>query len=168
MSNVIELDVWLGILHSIKSKLSQESFNTWFQPLRFEGLDQSQRLIRLRAPTSIIKNWVNTNYSSLVHESLAEVSLDGYLIGWTTEEVDLLSKSESQTLTPIPQRDNYRSSPDRKFSSSGVLSSASAFPLGSEKKALQPPALNPRYTYESFVVGSCNQFAHAASLAGAA
>jgi chromosomal replication initiator protein len=165
MSNVIEADVWFGILHSIKSKLSQESFNTWFQPLCFEGLDKSQRLIRLRAPNSIIKNWVNTNYSSLVDESLAEVSLDGYLIGWTTQDGDLSSKSESQTMPAITERDTYHSSSDRKSSSTQVLAAAGGFTLGNQKRALQPPALNPRYTYESFVVGSCNQFAHAASAA---
>src|SRR6266481_6336692 len=99
MSNVIEGDVWLGILHSIKSKLSQESFNTWFQPLSFEGLDRYRRVVRLRAPNPVIKNWVTTNYSSLVDESLAEVSLDGYLIGWITEENGDTSSKQLQLMT---------------------------------------------------------------------
>lgn len=166
MSNVIEGDVWLGILRSIKSKLSQESFNTWFQPLSFEGLDRAQRVVRLRAPTPIIKNWVNTNYSSLVDASLAEVSLDGYLIGWTTEENgDVSARSESQVMADVPDKDYFSSSSNRRSSSTEASQASDPLAAVGQKRALQPPALNPRYTYESFVVGSCNQFAHAASAA---
>ena len=165
MSKAIEGEVWLGILHSIKSKLSQESFNTWFQPLSFEGLDKSQRVLRLRAPNPVIKNWVNTNYSSLVDESLAEVGLDAYLIGWTTEENGDAPGKQSQTTTEVLLKDNHPSSEYRTLSSSDASPGSRMFAAAGQKIALQPPTLNPRYTYESFVVGSCNQFAHAASAA---
>src|SRR5882762_11445610 len=105
MSNVIEADVWQGILHSIKSKLSQESFNTWFQPLAFEGLDKQERVIHLRAPNPVIKNWVNTNYSSLVDESLAQVSLDGYLIGWCTDEIGETTGNQLPAMTEVLNKD---------------------------------------------------------------
>lgn len=158
MSHVIEGDVWSGILRSIKSKLSQESFDTWFRPLTFEGLDASQRMIQVRAPNSVIKNWVNTNYSSLVDESLSEVRLDGYLIRWSTgEKVDQVGVSPVRPMAD--DRDNTNGTQQNGDSSS------SPAPGTATKKALQPPTLNPKYTYESFVVGSCNQFAHAASSA---
>ncbi len=160
MSNVIDADVWQGILHSIKSKLSQESFNSWFQPLAFEGLDKSQRVVRLRAPNLFIKNWVKTNYSSLVDESLAEVSLGGYLIGWTMEENGDTPTNQLQLRPAVPSKAN--SSPDQAGSSSEM---SPPLAVVGQKKGLQPPALNSRYTYETFVVGSCNQFAHAASFA---
>ena len=165
MSKAIEGEVWLEILHSIKSKLSQESFNTWFQPLSFEGLDKAQRVLRLRAPSPVIKNWVNTNYSSLVDESLAEVGLDAYLIGWTTEENGEAPGKQSQTLTEVLQNDNYPPTQYRRLSSSDASPVSGMFAATGQKTARQPPTLNPRYTYESFVVGSCNQFAHAASAA---
>lgn len=164
MDKAIEGDVWLGILRSIKSKLSQESFNRWFQPLAFEGLDEPQRVIRLRAPNPHIKNWVNTNYSSLVEESLAEVSLGGYLIGWKTEENgDLANKAELRTMTGdhVGRVEEL----SRDVSSTEISqTSGTPAPVG-QKRVLQPPLLNPKYTYDSFVVGSCNQFAHAASSA---
>jgi len=160
MSQVIDGDVWPGILRSIKSKLSQESFDTWFQPLAFEGLDSSQRMIRLRAPNAGVKNWVNTNYSSLVDESLSEVRLDGYLIRWSTDDrIENLGLSSVQEMTD--DRNRGSSVPERNSEVSASSASTAAAP----KKASQPPALNPKYTYESFVVGSCNQFAHAASSA---
>jgi chromosomal replication initiator protein len=164
MINVVEADVWLGILHSIKSKLSQESFNTWFQPLAFEGLDKHQRVIRLRAPNPVVKNWVNTNYSSLFDESLAEVSLDGYLIGWSTDEKGEAPSNQLQTMTNVLDKDNS-SSTQRAGGASEIPQTVSTGVAAGQKPAVQRPALNPRYTYDSFVVGSCNQFAHAASSA---
>ena len=86
MSLVIDSDVWVGFLHSLRSKLSQESFDAWFQPLQFEGLDTAERLLKLRAPSPVIRDWVNTNYSSVVDESFDELKLEGYLIGWSVEE----------------------------------------------------------------------------------
>lgn len=163
MNNAIEGDVWLGVLGSIKSKLSQESFNRWFQPLTFEGLDEPRRVIRLRAPSPLIKNRVNTNYSSLIEESLAELGLDGYLIGWTTEENGALAgKPELNAMTKA-EANNV--SPNGNAPSSEVTASSGTSATVGQKRALQPPTLNPKYTYESFVVGSCNQFAHAASSA---
>src|SRR6185295_4372556 len=139
MSHVLEGDVWPGILRSIKSKLSQESFDTWFRPLSFEGLDASKRLIQLRAPNSVIKNWVNTNYSSLVDESLSEVRLDGYLIRWSTDDkLDPASISPARHL--VDDRDKS-SSVERTETS---VATAAAVATG-QKKALQPPTLNPKY-----------------------
>jgi chromosomal replication initiator protein len=164
MNKAIEGDVWLGVLGAIKAKLSQESFNTWFQPLAFEGLDEPQRIIRLRAPTPLIKNWVNTNYSSLVEESLAEVCLGGYLIGWRTEENgDLASKAELGIMTG--DQDSKVAGLGRDVSPTELSQTPGTPAVVGQKRVLQPPLLNPRYTYDSFVVGSCNQFAHAASSA---
>jgi chromosomal replication initiator protein len=164
MNHVVEGDIWRKILRSIKSKLSQESFDTWFQPLAFEGLDDSRRVIRLRAPSSIIKNWVNTNYSSLVDESLTEVRLDGYLIGWSTEENGDHASSSAVEKTATMADDSKNESAAVK---QAPLPSepAAAPPTNGSRRGPQPSSLNPKYTYESFVVGSCNQFAHAASSA---
>jgi len=164
MNHVIERDVWREILRSIKSKLSQESFDTWFQPLAFEGLDQSRRMIRLRAPNSIIKNWVNTNYSSLVDESLTEVRLDGYLIGWSTEDngghPTKPGAEKILAMADEPKNEAPKVNQAPPYSEPAVTPTAPAM-----RRGPQPPPLNPKYTYESFVVGSCNQFAHAASSA---
>ena len=164
MNTVVENDVWNGILHSIKSKLSQESFNTWFRPIRFEGLDKAQGVLYLCAPNQLVKDWVNTNYSSLVNQSLDEQRLEGYLIGWTVErDKPFASNSQPQTVDHRPQQDE--ATPDNK---SGMESNSSSPVNAAVSVALQQvvePTLNAKYTYDNFVVGSCNQFAHAASLA---
>jgi chromosomal replication initiator protein len=161
MSNVLEGNVWLGFLRSIESKLSQESFNTWFQPLLFDGLDESQRVVRLRAPNLTIRDCVNSNYSALVDESLNEVGLGGYLISWTTEAQISNGQAPNDERTTVIEK---KPSEPKVTSNPAATASATSAAVG-QKRAIQSPALNPRYTYDSFVVGSCNQFAHAASSA---
>src|SRR3982750_1182370 len=162
MSHVTEGDVWPGFLRSIQSKLSQESFNTWFRPLAFDGLDESERLIHLRAPNPDIKNWVNTNYRSLVDESLSAVRLDGYLVWWTIDDTNQDHGGQLRLLADEGEAARRTDAVPRKSPEASPVSTTS---VAAPKRALQPPALNPKYTYESFVVGSCNQFAHAASSA---
>jgi chromosomal replication initiator protein len=164
MSQAVEGNVWHGILCSIKSKLSQESFDTWFRPIAFEGIDASRRLIQLQAPTSIIKDWVSTNYASLVDASLAEVGLEGYLIEWSTEPSEDLSGQSPIHLMALEQ-DKTAPTRARSFAADESSQEPASMPPITQKRAQQSPALNPKYTYDSFVVGSCNQFAHAASSA---
>jgi chromosomal replication initiator protein len=165
MSLVIDSNVWVGFLRSLRSKLSQESFNAWFQPLQFEGLDTSERLLKLRAPSPVIRDWVNTNYSSVVEESFDELKLAGYLIGWTVEEVKALPANvpEKQSSADISARE-LRSTAEPSFQE-GKTSQAAGAATALTQRLSAEPGLNSRYTYDSFVVGSCNQFAHAASAA---
>jgi chromosomal replication initiator protein len=162
MSNAVDSDVWIGLLHSIRTKLSQESFDTWFQPIRFDGLDRSGRVVRLRAPTQIVRDWVRRNYSSLVDESLNDVSLRDYLVEWTIEQPVPNGNAEANGLQVDQQNVqvvvNHNSS-SRPYQSSGSFAAAAV-----QKQPVEP-SLNQKYTYSSFVVGSCNQFAHAASVA---
>ncbi len=161
MNKAIDVDVWREVLKSIESKLSQESFRKWFQALSFEGLDQPRRLIRLRAPDALVRDWVNTNYSSLIEQSLGELCLDGYLIGWVTDDVE----SQAGRLEPKPPTLVHGDSGASRGQTPGMASATNSNATVGQKRALQPPTLNPKYTYDSFVVGSCNQFAHAASSA---
>lgn len=159
MNTVVENEVWTGILHSIKSKLSQESFNTWFSPIRFEGLDESQGVLYLCAPNQRVKDWVNTNYSSLVNQSLDEQRLEGYLIGWTVERDDFAGNRQT-----VDQQ-NRESQAENTTGTESVPSSPGNATVSVGSHPTVEPTLNAKYTYDSFVVGSCNQFAHAASVA---
>src|SRR5450432_3970100 len=166
MSLVIDSNVWVGFLHSLRTKLSQESFNAWFQPIQFEGLDTSKRVMKLRAPNPMIRDWVKTNYSSVVDESFDELDLEGYLIDWTVEQDKAAPKrptAERRTENSV-DRKALRDTPEPAFSESQPLQLASTDAAASQKQGAEP-GLNSRYTYDSFVVGSCNQFAHAASAA---
>src|SRR5215510_7242840 len=82
MNSLAESNVWGEILHSLKGRLNQQSLDTWFTPIKFESLDNSQHVIHLRAPNQVVKDWVVSNYSQQLDESLNEIRLAGYSVGW--------------------------------------------------------------------------------------
>jgi len=161
MNTSVEPNVWGRILHSLKGRLNQQTLDTWFNPIQFESLDSSQHVIHLRAPNQVIKDWVVSNYGKALAEILNELRLSGYSVGWVVgkgsdwvPEQITLPRADSQSL--IVEDLEFKTLPS---SSAVVTVSETSASLQSE------PSLNSKYTYESFVVGSCNQFAHAASLA---
>lgn len=161
MITQVESNLWDNVLRAIKTKLQRESFETWFNPIRFEGVDSVQRLVRLRAPNQVVRDWVKINYANLIDQSFGELSLGGYSVDWILPEdkVDPVvpQVSAQATINPIDQTP----APDvvPSFSQSATTAAATA------KQISFDPALNSKYTFDGFVVGACNQFAHAASLA---
>jgi chromosomal replication initiator protein len=161
MSTSVETNVWGRILHSLEGRLNQQTLETWFRPIQFERLDSSQHVIHLRAPNQIVKDTVVTNYAEALDESLNEQLLSGYSVGWVIGKVSewtpppaigTTQQTAAATGTaPAPSETPAQNIADVVVSSSSIASTN--------------PALSSKYTYESFVVGSCNQFAHAASLA---
>jgi chromosomal replication initiator protein len=157
MSALLPSPVWDDLLRSLKGSVNRETFETWFLPIKFEELDSSARTIRLRAPNDITRDWVVSNYSGVIDRSLKDVHLAGYSLSWTVDDSDAHgSRERSGNVTVTESR----------ASASENKSVALAFTTDqSPKSAASDPFLNSKYTFESFVVGSCNQFAHAASLA---
>jgi len=156
MSASVETNVWGRILHSLKGRLNQQTLDQWFSPIQFESLDSSQHVIRLRAPNQVVKDTVVTNYGKVLADSLNELRLSGYSVGWVVGQRSEWT-SESFSLPAVGATDDIE-----------VPSVPTAPPVTvTEVSTAAPPEppLSSKYTYDSFVVGSCNQFAHAASLA---
>ena len=158
MNTTVETNVWGRILHSLKGRLNQQTLDTWFSPIQFESVDSSQHVIHLRAPNQVVKDWVISNYGKVLAESLNELRLSGYSVGWVVgKRADWVSEHLTVTSTDtVPVLETSTSS-----------DSVPAAVTISERSNVPPaePPLSSKYTYDSFVVGSCNQFAHAASLA---
>jgi chromosomal replication initiator protein len=158
MLDLQEADLWDDILGSIKTKLQGESFETWFNPIRFEGIDNNRHVIRLRVPNPAVRDWVNVHYANLMNQSFGEVNLSGYSVDWVLPD-------DSAT-AHVADRNSFGAG-------TAVARAADTSPTSLTVQDTSPevprvtldPALNSKYTFESFVVGSCNQFAHAASLA---
>ncbi len=177
MSTAIENRLWNDILHAVEKRLNRQSFETWFRPIRFEGCDNSEQILHLRVPNQVVKDWVSSNYSEVIDESLEELNLAQYQVDWMVEE------DESRTANHIAEHDDEIKADAYRLTESAnnkrVSKSSSLFTLleAAESDGLTPGAttfvdiepielsLNPKYTFQTFVVGSCNQFAHAASLA---
>src|SRR4030095_12865922 len=82
MNPSIETDVWDDILHSLSGRWNHQTLQRWFGPIQFESLDSVRQVIHLRAPNEIIKDWVISNYSKVLNESLNDLRLNGYSVGW--------------------------------------------------------------------------------------
>ena len=98
---VTTADVWRALRESLQSKLSHETYETWFSLIEFHGIDPVEKRISLLAPNEIVRSWVTTNFSSLLRQTLVELSLQGYSIGWITDPRSLRRRPhEPVTATP--------------------------------------------------------------------
>jgi chromosomal replication initiator protein len=153
MNTSVETNVWGRILHSLKGRLNQQTLETWFAPIQFESLDSSQHVIHLRAPNQVVKDCVVSNYAQLLADSLNDLHLSGYSVDW------VIGKVPDWVPEPPPTAET-------SSTVTSLSSGAAAVAVKEVSPLLQSqPSLSPKYTYDIFVVGSCNQFAHAASLA---
>jgi chromosomal replication initiator protein len=159
MNTSVETNVWGRILHSLKGRLNQQTLETWFSPIEFESLDNPQHVIHLRAPNQVVKDWVVSNYGKALAESLSELRLSGYSVGWVVGKApDWVPDHLTLSPSTSPGAPNLEPSSVNSTVPVVTVSEPSSLPQSE-------PSLSSKYTYESFVVGSCNQFAHAASLA---
>jgi chromosomal replication initiator protein len=176
MSTTIENGLWNDILLAVEKRLNRQSFDTWIRPIHFEGLDKASHVLHLRAPNHVVKDWVSSNYSDVIDASLTELNLSEYQLDWTIEE-----DPKSSNMIKMVERTDLGSIDigERTVSNSPKSNPASLFSLleAAESDGLTPGAttfvdieplensLNPKCSFQTFVVGSCNQFAHAAALA---
>jgi len=143
----------LGI---IGPRLSSDVFNTWFKPVECERFDEASRKITLRAG-QVIKDWVYMYYTDLLIQTLAELGHEGFSIEWTIDPDQ-----------PVP--DSMEEEADFFFSPKRSVTPIAAGSYSPARIIEIDPVddgLNSKYTFEKFVVGSCNQFAHAAAKATA-
>jgi chromosomal replication initiator protein len=148
---------WNDILRVVKTRLNKDIYDTWFTPVGFDGVDEDRQVINLRAG-QITKDWVCQYYGGLLDQTLRELDLGDYSLAWHIEP-----EEPSRTQIDEMQDSEIVFSPKNGPTSVSPTSPAAHF------IDIEPveDALNPKYTFEKFVVGSCNQFAHAAAKATA-
>jgi chromosomal replication initiator protein len=130
--------LWNQALQYIESRVPKQVFDTWFLPIRLQGLEESSA--RLEVPNKFFGDWLGQHYCELLAEALGNVS--------GTEEVEI---------TFIPGGKVPDTAPLSLPAAAGRTTTA-----GRQRRT---PQLNPKYSFKSFVVGASNQFAHAASMA---
>ncbi len=130
------MNAWHEVLNHLKLKINTQSYQTWLRPTRYSHVAGDTLVVRV--PNPEFQDWIQEHYTSLIQEALDRLKLGVHQVSYVFEE-----------------------NPERKGSGNG------------EAKAVQgrldfesiENQLNPRYTFDTFVVGSCNQFAHAAARA---
>jgi chromosomal replication initiator protein len=168
---LVKIDVWNQILQYVEQRLNKHIFDSWFKPIQYEGQDDSTQTIFIRAG-QVTKDWVTLYYSDLLKLAADSVNAGDYQFEWRIDETE----TAEARFAEMPDPDFFQPA-EKSFvasaGSDGTTQAATAFAPATQTNTnfldLEPVenSLNPKYTFEKFVVGTSNQFAHAASLAAA-
>ena len=131
--------LWEKTLNIIKGEMSEVSFNTWIKSC--EPISISSNTIKISVPNSFTQDILEKRYKDLVVNSIEAACSKLY-------GVDFIVASDIQEV-------------DEKEEKNTNLDDKSSVTVNDEMSS----TLNPKYTFDSFVIGNSNRFAHAASLA---
>jgi chromosomal replication initiator protein len=147
--------LWQKANERLREELGQAGFETWIGPLSFVGM-QGQT-VTIEAPNKFFRDWVNERYLAMLQRSLSDEA------GLPVEVKLTLGESASGFIPTNGNGGAYRTKAGEPHIKAvhAERSIAQARVVHSERH----PQLNERYTFAEFVVGSANQFAHAAALA---
>jgi chromosomal replication initiator protein len=158
---MIASNIWEEILSRVQAKVNRHSFYTWFKPTSF--IADNGSVVTVRVPNALFKDWITKHYSGVIAEALDEVhrtdALVHFVASGTPEAEAPPAQSEAATAVkpggaaPAPLDPSVRLSPPGHLTEEPPL--PPVMPTSSA-------GLNPRYTFDTFIVGSSNQFAHAA------
>ena len=121
----------------LKPEVTKISYDTWIMPLDIRSIDGNH--IVFTANSEFQKDFIENKYKSLIFNTLRYITNKD----WTFSVVDLTKENEDDSKDIITNNSN--SSP--------------------AEIEMNKSTLNPKYTFETFVVGNNNRFAHAAALA---
>lgn len=166
-SSAIIPNPWVRILDALEKKINRHSYDTWLKPTRYSHA--SNKVLFVRIPTAEFRH-VSDKYADLIQEAVDNLGL-GY------DEVKFVTAEDDPSNTPIRHNGGLSAhSPSGGLPGSLTGGSASSFNSTDSGQhtmsGLHPSQgrfdwdsaaqLNPRYTFDAFVIGSGNQFAHAA------
>ncbi len=161
---VDKIKTWNSILEIVEKRLNKHIFETWFLKIECLSIDEVSRTVDLKSG-SITRDWINGYYKDLLNHCLNLVGLSGYEINW------ILDKNADTQTKP---EEGYERKPPEAHEDAGSIWTKDSFIAESDRKDISVSikesfenSLNPKYTFDKFVVGSCNQFAHAAALGAA-
>jgi len=138
-------ELWQSVLAQIQFNISKANFATWFQ--NTEIISDKDETIVVSVPNAFSKEWLNNKYNKLILKIL--------------RESDNKIKKVTYVIKPHAQKTQ-----ETKISSVNENEKLNIEQLNFEELKIDKETnLNPRYTFDNFVVGSFNELAHAAAWA---
>ncbi|HEV2696813.1 MAG TPA: DnaA/Hda family protein, partial [Terriglobales bacterium] len=134
---------WLRILDALEKKINRHSYDTWLKPTRYSH--SSNGIMYIRVPTVEFRH-VGDKYADLIQEALDNLNMD-------YRDVEFVTPEDDPAATPV-RHDGGLSAPQAAPPAIHVAQSRFDWDGAAQ--------LNARYTFDGFVIGSGNQFAHAA------
>jgi chromosomal replication initiator protein len=130
-------NLWDKFLERVKSRVSINTFTTWFQPTRLNRADGD--LLSVQIPSTVFRQVLTRTYGEIVKAVFHELGTPNMRVQYVCTEEEPVSVNPAAAAASVKQSKLDFESSDHQ--------------------------LNPRYTFDSFVVGKSNEFAHAASRA---
>ena len=146
-------DLWERALQDLKGRLSAENFETWLSPLTVDRAEGTT--LTLRVPNKFYADWLQTHYLDLLVETLrSHGAPDAMRVDFSVSEA-ARPRVNARASEPPPATRQRSSTPPPMA------------PVTAQTGPYAAPGsgLNPRYTFDNFVVGPSNQLAHAAAVA---
>jgi len=137
--SAMSASIWDEVLGHIEGKVGRHSFHTWFKPTTLL-LDDGNRMA-VRVPNSLFTEWLPKHYSVVLAESLRDAGRPDTELIFVPAD-----KSALEALPPPPEPE----------------AAPVHMPVVTTNEPLPSVGLNPRYTFDRFIVGPSNQFANAA------
>ena len=131
-------DLWKTALSNIEKKISKPSFETWFKSTKAHSLQGD--LLVVNVPNEFARDWLEERYSNLISEILYEITGENL----TAKFIIPQDQKEEEQEIKTPPKKAKKDDDHNDFPTSVLI---------------------PKYTFDTFVIGSGNRFAHAASLA---
>ncbi len=152
--------IWPHLLDSLRPEVSNATWNTWFSCLQPVALNDSR--LTIAVPNAIVRDRIQAKYLSLITSHLCNI---------TSEPTEVLFKITAEQ-TADGQPPNPALTPtaptQRALPQQDTLVPASPVSLQTQtRETLHQPSdtpLNPRYTFDTFIIGASNRFSHAAAL----
>ncbi len=129
-------ELWNSVLHSLESSVNKQSFNMWLKDT--EPLSISDNILKIKVIDEVTKRHISEQYLNQISLKLKEITGQHYICEFVTSNGSASEQSQNQS--GIPNSSYFKREP---------MSTEST--------------LNPKYTFENFVIGPNNQYAHAAA-----
>ena len=152
--------IWKECLEKISGLISDQHFATWFGPVKLAGADGLR--LDIEVPNRFFLEWIKEHYQPLITEVLKKNTDKDFQLSWHISSVGSSKK-------PLENKESgaANGSASKKDLKPGAGGGGQTQKKSQSSRVRRPSGLgfNSRYTFDKFVVGDANKFAHAASSA---
>lgn len=131
--------IWLESTKIIKDNITKQNFETWIKPIKIVSLEDNT--VTLSVPNRFFRDWIVDNYYSLICDAISTITATAVAVSFSIQKS--FDDGSASLKAPVSAEGEPR---ERSPSPQRLQSS-----------------LNPHYSFERFIVGASNQFAHAAA-----
>lgn len=159
-------ETWKSVYRVLESEgsITPQQLLLWIEPLRLVGIQETESglLVKLAAQRDFSAQWVRDNFQTQLEAAFTKVTGKECSLLLEALPEDVLATEPVQKTSPIHTN---AAPPTRDVSAFGDPVPDSGPLWGVSTKQVQSSPFDPRYTFETFVVGASNQFAHASAYA---